>query len=181
MKTMNELEVLELTTGKLDALGLPYMLTGSFALAYYAKPRMTRDIDLVLEIGSEKIEALANLLSPEFYVDPEAARQAIAQERLFNLMHYESGLKVDLIVRKSAPYRQVEFNRRQRVTMGKMPIWIVSREDLILSKLDWMRITPSELQRGDIQQLLDGPCDLPYLRLWAPTLGVERLLADMLR
>ena len=181
MMTMTELEVLALTTSKLDALALPYMLTGSFALAYYAKPRMTRDIDLVLEIGTGDIESLTESLSPDFYIDPNAARQAIKQERLFNLMHYGSGLKIDLIIRKSTPYRRVEFDRRKRVTMGNLPIWIVSREDLILSKLDWIRITPSDLQRSDIQQLLDGPCDLDYLQLWAPTLGVDQLLADILR
>ncbi len=181
MMTMTELEVLALTTSKLDALGLPYMLTGSFALAYYAKPRMTRDIDLVLDIGTGNIDALAESLSPDFYIDPDAARQAIVQERLFNLMHFESGLKIDLIVRKSSPYRRVEFDRRQRVILGTLPLWIVSREDLVLSKLDWMRITPSELQRSDIQQLLDGPNNLAYLRQWAPALGVDRLLEDLLR
>jgi hypothetical protein len=27
---------------------IPFMLTGSFALGYYGKPRMTRDLDFVV-------------------------------------------------------------------------------------------------------------------------------------
>lgn len=127
---MTELEVLALTASRLDALGLAYMLTGSFALAYYATPRMTRDIDLVLEIEAGSVDALADSLSPDFYIDADSARQAIAHERLFNLMHYGSGLKIDLIVRKSSTYRRLEFDRRQRVLMGNAPIWIVSRAHL---------------------------------------------------
>jgi len=177
---MTELEVLAVVAARLGSLGIPYMLTGSFAMAFYAKPRMTRDIDLVLAVGLPDVESLTASLSVDFHIDPDAARTAIAQERMFNLMHYETGLKVDLIVRKSSPYRQVEFDHRRQVRIGNTDVWIVSREDLILSKLDWIRITPSELQRSDVRQLLEEKVDLEYLRLWAPALGVEHLLHEMI-
>jgi len=71
---------------------------------------------------------------------------AVRAERLFSLMHLASGIKVDLIVRKAAPYRQLEFSRRQPVDLAGIKTWIVSREDLILSKLVWARDSGSELQ-----------------------------------
>lgn len=96
------------------------------------------------------------------------------------LMHLATGFKVDLIVRKACEYRQVEFARRQRVALGSLHTWIVSREDLILSKLEWSRETRSELQRRDIRDLLHGPMDAAYLQRWAPTLGVESSLQELM-
>ena len=180
MLTMTETEVLANLGAKLDALGLSYMLTGSFALAFYAQPRMTRDIDIVLAIRAQDVDSLSASLSADFYIDANAARQAIAQERLFNLMHFATGLKIDLIVRKSSPYRLVEFDRRRQASLGSANIWIVSCEDLVLSKLDWMKLTQSDLQRRDISQLLEGPVDVDYLLHWAAVLGVEKLLKELM-
>lgn len=171
-----ELDVLALVGDRLSAQGVPFMLTGSFALAHYATPRMTRDLDIVVALSLRDVMTVVAAFSGDFYVDAEAARDAVAAERLFNLMHYGSGIKVDLIVRKSSEYRLLEFSRRQQVELGPVRTWIVSREDLILSKLVWARDAQSELQLRDVRQLLDGPVDAVYLRQWAPVLGVESLL-----
>jgi hypothetical protein len=56
-------------------------------------------------------------LSPDFYIDADTVRSAIISQRLFNLMHFATSIKVDLIVRKGSEYRQVEFARRQPVQM----------------------------------------------------------------
>ena len=123
--------------------------------------------------------SLVAAFAPNFYIDADSARTAILSERLFNLMHFESGIKVDLIVRKAADYRQVEFARRRAVTIAGVPTWIVSREDLILSKLVWALDSGSELQRRDVRLLLAGPVDLEYIRLWAPRLGVNSLFDEL--
>lgn len=175
-----EIDVLKMVCGRLDTSAVPYMLTGSFAMAYYATPRMTRDLDLVVALVERDADRLASAFAHDFYVDPDAARAAARAHGLFNLMHLESGIKVDLIVRKDSEYRRMEFGRRSRVSLGGTDIWIVSREDLILSKLVWARETGSELQRRDVRGLLDGPVDRTYLESWAQTLGVRPLL-DSLR
>ena len=116
----------------------------------------------------------------DFYIDADAANAAIASERMFNVMHFASGMKVDFIVRKSSEYRQHEFSRRRPVTVGSASTWIVSREDLILSKLAWSIYSRSELQRRDVQQLLAGSVDVDYLQRWAPVLGVQSQLRELL-
>jgi hypothetical protein len=176
-----ELDVLGLVSDRLSAANVPFMLTGSFALAYYATPRMTRDLDIVVALDERDVESLVAAFASDFYIDAEAARAAVLTERMFNLMHLESGVKVDLIVRKSAEFRQVEFARRQPVAIAGMRTWIVSSEDLILSKLVWALQSNSELQRRDIQQLLGGTVDLDYVRQWAPQLGVTTLLDELLQ
>jgi hypothetical protein len=176
-----ELDVLGLVSDRLADIGMPFMLTGSFALAHYATPRMTRDLDIVVELGEHNLDLVVAAFSVDFYVDADAAHAAVLSERMFNLMHLDSGVKVDLIVRKSAEFRQVEFARRRPVEIANIRTWIVSREDLILSKLVWALQSNSELQRRDIQQLLRGPIDVDYIGKWAPQLGVRALLDELMR
>jgi hypothetical protein len=136
---------------------------------------MLNELD-VLRIVSDR---LAAAFTPDFYLDADAIRDAIRGERMFNMLHLESGIKVDLIVRKSSHYRRVEFERRRPLDLAGTQTWIVSREDLVLSKLLWAQSTGSELQRRDVQALLDGPVDAAYLHQWAGALGVAGLLQEL--
>jgi hypothetical protein len=176
---LTDMDVLCLVGERLHAQGIHYMLTGSVAMAYYSTPRMTRDLDIVVQLERGQVGALVDAFSEDFYIDEEAALDAIASERLFNLMHLGSAIKVDLIIRKSTGYRRLEFERRKYVQFGAIHTWIVSREDLILSKLVWARDSGSELQRRDIHQLLAGPVELDYLEHWAAALGVRALLEEL--
>jgi hypothetical protein len=130
-----ELDVLRIISERLRAAGVPFMLTGSFALGYYGKPRMTRALDFVVALMERHVEALVSASSADFYIDEDAARSAIKLQRMFNLMHLDSAIKVDLIVRKNSDYRHAEFERRELVEFAGISTWITSREDLILSKL----------------------------------------------
>ena len=175
----DELEVLRVVSERLESLGLRYMLTGSFAMAFYATPRMTRDLDIVVELDREDVEPVVAAFSPDFYVDEEAARDAVRQARLFNLMHLGSGMKVDFIVRKDDPYRRLEFDRRRRIAVAGFHSWVVSREDLILSKLVWAKLASSELQRRDVRALWAEDLDQEYLCQWARALTVTDELANI--
>jgi len=174
-----ELDVLRTVSERLEAARVPFMVTGSVAMAFYVMPRMTRDIDIVVALSERSLVELARILAGEFYIDLDSAREALRSERLFNLMHFDSAIKIDLIIRKSNDYRLLEFARRQSVTLADVPTWIVSREDLILSKLEWSRDAQSELQHRDVRALLAGPIDWTYLRHWARQLGLESALAEL--
>lgn len=180
-KVITELDVLGIVSDRLTANGIAFMLTGSFAMAHYTTPRMTRDLDLVVALRLADVDAVVAAFSGDFYVDAAAVRDAVRTERLFNLMHYGSGVKVDLIVRKSSEYRVLELTRRAHVTIGAIETSIASREDLILSKLVWARDSASELQLRDVRQLLAGPVDTDYLNKWSAVLEVESLLEDVQR
>lgn len=182
-RMIGELDVLRIVSERLDEGGFGYMLTGSFAMAYYATPRMTRDLDLVVELAEGDLGQLVSRFDTDFYLDAAAVEAAVRSRRLFNLMHLESGIKVDFIVAKSDEYRRLEFSRRQRVKFGPTEIFIVSREDLILSKLVWALDTDSELQRRDVRVLMQGPedcLDRDYVSAWSVKLGVDKLLEAIL-
>jgi hypothetical protein len=65
---LEELEVLRIVSQRLDLAHLPFMLTGSFATAYYSMPRMTRDLDIVVSLGEEDMQGIVAALSPDFYI-----------------------------------------------------------------------------------------------------------------
>lgn len=175
-----ELEVLQDAAARLERAGISYMLTGSIALSYYAQPRMTRDIDFVVELAGLEAKAVASLFAPDYYVDDADVGRAIAGAGMFNVLHLVKLVKLDFIVRKDTPYRRHEFSRRQRVRMPGFEAWIVSREDLILSKLAWAQDSGSELQLRDVRALLAGGADRKYLEQWAEDLSVTELLRKSL-
>ena len=150
------------------------MLTGSMAMAVYAPPRMTRDIDFVIECGPEDAERLAELFEPDSYADAGAIREAIARESMFNIIHTAWVIKADFIVRKDDEYRRGEFGRRRPVTVEESVIFVATPEDLILSKLAWARESESGLQQRDVRALIDNVANLDwdYLERWAGYLGV---------
>lgn len=175
---LNELEVLRDVGARLERAGIAYMLTGSMAMNYYATPRMTRDIDLVVALSAADGTRIRGLFEPDYYV-PDNIEQAILSVGIFNLVHIESVIKVDIIVRKNEEYRRAEFERRLAVELEGARIWLVSKEDLILSKLLWARQSASEMQRRDVQNLLATGVDRSYLSLWAERLGVTSLLEEL--
>ncbi len=178
---ISEFDLLIEVTQSLECAGIDYMLTGSMALNYYAQPRMTRDIDVVVALVREQIEVLEDIFGKDYYFSSEAAEQAVRDQSLFNIIHNESLMKVDIIIRKQDDYRQVEFERRHRVEIGGAKVWIVSKEDLILSKLEWARASSSERQLADVENLLATGSDKQYLESWSQRLNLTDMLTRVTR
>lgn len=176
----SELEVLRDVVARLESGAIPYMLTGSVAMSVYAEPRMTRDIDIVVELAARDAPSVVDLFSPEYYVSDEAVRSAISARGLFNLFNLDKLVKVDLIVRKDDPFQRHQFNRRLRHDLGGCSVWVIGKEDLILSKLLWARFTESAFQLRDVRKLLASGADEAYLDQWSVALGIADLLRKSL-
>jgi hypothetical protein len=174
MKTDDE--VLNDVVTRLERLGIAYMLTGSFAMLTYAEPRMTRDIDMVIQVQKSDALKLVAAFEPDYYALAEEIEMAVETNTMFNLIHQATVTKIDCIVRKTGEYRELEFERRRKTNFRGISFFIVSKEDLILSKLDWMKDSLSELQRRDVQNLLNSGYDNDYLHKWADKLGLRDLL-----
>jgi hypothetical protein len=174
----NEVDIVRDVSMKLETAGIDYMLTGSMAMNYYAQPRMTRDIDLVLAASPSDADTIVRIFGTEYYVSGAAVRDSIARESIFNLIHNESVIKVDCIVRKNTAYRRLEFERRQRIVIADFRTWIASKEDLVISKLAWAKDSHSELQLRDVRNLLQSGCDLTYLEAWTKELDLHSLLQE---
>jgi predicted nucleotidyltransferase len=181
MAVTEELHVLAMVVRRLEAAGVPYMLTGSIAGNYYAVPRMTRDIDVVIEAADVDADRLCDVFEDDFYVDRDAVRDAVARRAAFNAIHTALVVKVDFIVRKDSEYRREEFRRRRRVTIDDIAVFIVAPEDLIISKLDWARDSRSEMQLADVRNLLasGSSLDREYLGRWVTRLGLDAVYQEV--
>ncbi len=177
---LGQLIVLKDVANRLEKAGIPYMITGSLAMNYYAQPRMTRDVDLVVDLDNAGAELFVELFSEDYYISREAVAAAIANRSMFNVIHLGETLKVDMIVRKDTPYRCLEFKRRKLVNLEGSNLYIVSAEDLVLSKLEWLKDSRSEVQQRDVRNLLDSVpgIDETYLGEWAEKLGLDELLDE---
>lgn len=163
--------------GALESAGIPYMLTGSFAAAYHGTPRATQDIDLVIAPKVDQLGVLVRALQAAgYYVDLEAAREALRLEAQFNAIDPVTGWKVDFIIRKSRPFSIREFERRQRGQLDDLPLTVVTAEDVVLAKLEWARLAESGRQLEDVVGLLrvrGGEMDLAHIESWLDALGVR--------
>jgi hypothetical protein len=160
------------------------MVSGSLASAFHGEYRATNGVDVVVSLTESQLDRFLKSLPEKVYVSPDAAREALRDRSMFNVIHTSSGFKADLIIRKDRPFAIEEFNRRRRVEMLGIPLYVVSAEDAILSKLDWSRLDDSERQFRDalgIAIVQWESLDLEYLRRWSEDLNVNSLLADLLR
>jgi len=181
---MNEqIEFVKQIAERLDSAGIPYMITGSIAMAVYAVPRMTRDIDIVIECGINDALRISRLFETDCYVDENSIKNAIETQSMFNIIHNEWIIKADFIIRKNNEYRKLEFKRRKQFTVDAAEIWIVAPEDLILSKLLWAKDSNSELQRRDVQMIIESvpELDWEYLEKWALKLNIKNLLDELVK
>ncbi|HET7623478.1 MAG TPA: hypothetical protein VFK39_16345 [Gemmatimonadaceae bacterium] len=182
---MTASDVFRRIVGALEQVGIPYMLTGSFAGSFHGAPRATQDIDIVVAPTQAQLRALVALLPPaDYYVDEGAALQAQRDEGQFNIIDLATGWKVDLIVRKARQFSREEFDRREVVDFQGMPLAIATIEDVIIAKLEWAKLGQSQRQIDDSARLLRiraGDLDREYLVRWIARLGLQEQWAAATR
>lgn len=176
-----EKEVLKMVVTRLESAHIAYMATGSIAANFYTIPRMTRDIDFVVELTENDVDGFCSLFEKDFYVDKHAVQQAIRQKGMFNVIHQGSIVKVDFIIRKESEYRRLEFSRRQKIPFEGINVAITAPEDLILSKLHWAKDSHSEMQLRDARNLLTTVLNLDrvYLEEWVVKLNLEDIYEEV--
>lgn len=173
---MNEQELLLDCVRRLNRTGAAYMLTGSMASNAWGIPRTTHDLDFVLQLAPSQIPSLvAAFASPEYFLDEEAVRAAYRPPHQFNVIHIPTALKADFWLLRPDPFEREMFSRRVKDAWFGETIWLATAEDVLLHKLYWNHITPSDRQLGDVAGVVEvqrGKLDEPYLRTWAAELGL---------
>ena len=163
----------------LNAVGVPFMLTGSLAGSYHGAPRATQDIDLIVETDLPSLLRLTEgLRHAGLYVSDEAVREAFEVRGQFNAIDPSSGWKADLILRKARLFSEEEFRRRQPFTFLGLDLSVVSAEDLVIAKLEWARLGDSERQVRDVAEILavqGDSLDMPRIEKWVREFGLDDL------
>lgn len=159
------LETLHSVIEKLDSIQIPYMLSGSVAMSYYTVSRSTRDIDFVVHLELDKVDAMQSLFKDDYF-NKDSVITEIKRRGMFNVILHNSAFKIDFILVKNDEFGKLEFERRRLIYDFDKPIYIVSVEDLILNKLKWIQQIFSDKQLSDIENLILGnQLDMEYLKI----------------
>ena len=184
MKKNDIIEALSKVIECFDRLGITYYIGGSLASSAYGTARATMDVDLVASVEMSQVEDLVKSLEAHYYVSAEMIRDAIRRHASFNLIHFETMIKIDVFIAKDRPYDAEALTRRRLETLeeeSSHKFYLSSPEDAVLSKLQWYETggRVSEQQWKDVLGILkvqSGKLDLDYLKLWASKLGLSELL-----
>ena len=183
---MEQIDLLREVIKVLDDLGITYMLVGSFASSAYGEPRLTQDIDIVVELRPEHVEGLCRAFPPgQYYVSPPAIEEAIRQGGQFNVLHPRSGTKIDFLMARKDAWGRAQVVRRQSTRLlPDRDVFVACPEDIIIGKMEYYRRGGSEKHLRDITGILKvsgEQVDRQYVSHWAEQLGLTDIWQAILR
>lgn len=175
---------LEKLIKKLNEQNIPYMLSGSVSSSLHGQPRATNDADIIIAPEEEQLIAFVKSLGDDYYVSYDAACDAFKNNSMFNVVDIQNSWKADFIIRKDRPFSREEFQRRRKANIMGLDVWVVSPEDIILSKLEWVKNSESGQQYRDalgVATVQYDCLDRDYLYKWAKELQLEGFLEELLK
>lgn len=179
---MTEQELLIDCLRRLNQSQIPYMIVGSMASNYWGVPRSTHDIDFVVEYTAEDVERVVNTFADQFFIQESSVQAGLSPPFQFNALDNRSALKVDFFGIGDDDYDRIRFQRRLAITLFGHPAYIARPEDVVLYKLRWHLISPSDRQLNDVAGILTvshDSIDFEYLNRWAKSIGVLDILKTL--
>lgn len=179
-------ELLQSVVAVLERLGFRYFVTGSMATIFFGEPRFTNDIDIVVDLPATRIaEFCAAFPASEFYLSEETVHRAVSRRGQFNIIHPNSGLKVDVMVPADSSFNRSRFSRAKRIRPASgFDAVFSSAEDVILKKMEAYREGGSEKHLRDIGGVLrisGEELDRGYIAEWADRMGTAEIWGEALR
>ena len=156
---MPELDLISIFIVRLNKLGIKYIITGSVASIIYGEPRLTHDVDLIIELNKDDITDFVSAFPLEdFYCPPEEVVNVEINRRLrghFNLIHHETGFKADIYLSGEDPLHQWALDNGKRAEYEGESLWLAPIEYVIIRKLQYSQEGGSEKHIRDIQSMLE--------------------------
>ncbi|MEM6958278.1 MAG: hypothetical protein AAF645_21525 [Myxococcota bacterium] len=177
---MPEADLFLLFVRRLNELALPYVVTGSVAGVIYGEPRVTHDVDVVLDAKPGDSERIAKMFPLEdFYCPPLEVLEEEARRRQrghYNLIHHRSGFKADVYVAGADRLHAWALDDRYEVELEGVRVPVAPLEYVVVRKLEFFREGRSEKHLLDIRSMLRvsaARVRRPVLLKWIATLGVQ--------
>ena len=167
----------------LNRVGIVYMVTGSAAAMVYGEPRLTHDVDIVVEAHLPDIPGFQTMFpKAEFYLPPrEVLEDAVrgAGHGHFNVIHLLTGFKADFYLNTGDTLHRWALDNRNEVKVEGESVWLAPPEYVIIRKLQYYQEGGSGKHIQDIGNMLrlsPDRIDLALLKRLAAEQGVEREL-----
>jgi len=177
---LEQAELLSYVVRVLDDRRIAYLIVGSMASMAYGEPRLTRDIDIVVDLRPTQVESLcAAFPADDFYVSLAAARSALVGGGQFNVIHPTSGNKIDFMIARHDAWGREQLKRGRRIELQPDVVASVAApEDVILSKLLYYQEGHSDKHLRDVaamMQVSGDEIDQAYIARWAAELHVSEI------
>jgi hypothetical protein len=177
---MLECDLYDIFIQRLNQADIDYMITGSVASIIYGQPRMTHDIDLVIEMASSRLPQLIALFPlNDFYCPPlEVMRTEIGRENRghFNIIHHQTGFKADIYPVCADAFLKEGLRRRRKVKRNDGFMWVAPPEYVIVKKLQYYVEGQSSKHITDIRGMLEVSGELidrKLLSSWINQFGLN--------
>ena len=140
---MQDLNLFALYTDILNKYEIPYFVTGSVASIVYGDPRLTHDIDLVINLNNLDIDIFLKAFpSDQFYCPPEDVIRTEYNRSAsghFNLIHHETGFKADIYLTGQEQLQLWAMQNSKQIDFANSKINIAPPEYVIIKKLEFYK------------------------------------------
>jgi hypothetical protein len=181
-----EADLIKEIVSVLESMHVPYLIGGSVALAAWAAPRTTHDLDVVVDLPEGRIDEFCNQLpQARYFIDPDAMREAFKRRDepglgMYSFLDRDTGIKIDLFPLRSSDAAQQTALKQgvEAEVMEGVRAIVYAPGDLLIQKLRWYAASDSERQFRDSLSLLHADrtrsrplIDWDYIEHWAKRLG----------
>lgn len=161
---MQDLNLFQIFTSRFQSLNINFIISGSVASIVYGDPRVTHDIDLVIDIAKHDVDNLAKVFTNgEFYLPPkEVINLEINRSSRghFNIIHMETGFKADVYLSGNDEFQKWALQNRREIKFDASLLPIAPIEYLIIKKLEFYKEGKSQKHLTDIEAMLRESGDL---------------------
>jgi len=170
-----EIESLKRVVKLLNKGNYEYVLTGSMAMSFYTVPRMTRDADILIKLFAKDTDEFLEIFSNDYYIDKNMLNDSIKSGMMFNILDKRTFFKIDFIFKTRDEFEEMIFQRKNKMKVNSLEIYVISIEDLIIAKLIWAKDSFSEMQLNYIRQLMNNNFDKDYVLSWVRKIDLENI------
>ncbi len=157
-------ELLTRIAKELNKHHIPYMVIGGQAVLLYGEPRLTKDIDITLDMGFKGFEKIRDVVEKlNFRILIDNPEDFVKKTMVLPVMDDKTGIKVDFILSFS-PYEKQAIESSIDVKFGNTIVKFASLEDVIIHKIIAGRARDLE----DIKSILLKNTDYEskYIKKW---------------
>ncbi|MCY2989873.1 MAG: hypothetical protein NTY19_18670 [Planctomycetota bacterium] len=175
---MNIDEIALTVVDALHAAQIPYLLAGSFSSNYYGIPRSTEDADFVIQLGDKSICSLMPHLGAMFQLDRQVSFETMTATLKNVIKVPGTSFMIELFRLSHEPHDQERFSRRRAVPLLGRQVSLPTAEDVIITKLRWLRRKDCDDIR-DVIAVQDVHLDWAYIFRWCDEHGTRGALEEI--
>jgi len=155
---MPEHNLFRIFVRRINKLSVPYMITGAVASIIYGEPRLTNDIDLVIDLKPDDVALFTDSFPiEEFYCPPSEVIKLEISRSLrghFNLIHHATAFRADIYASGQDELHHWGLGNRKLIEVEGEEFWLAAAEYVILRKLEYYREGGSQKHLRDISGIV---------------------------